>query len=165
MVINVITSSVAVIRELRVSDWTDSENSIEIIVEGAGNYEYSIDGENYQSSPKFNGLEVGEYIVYVKDSNGCGVVSQQTYFLIYPKFFTPNGDGYNEKWQIKPSVLEPELKVFIFDYSGKLITFLDGRSDGWDGTFNNQKLPSDDYWFVVERKSGKTFKGHFTLMR
>ncbi|MFY0481832.1 T9SS type B sorting domain-containing protein [Flavobacterium sp. PLA-1-15] len=165
LVINVITSSVAVIRELRVSDWTDSENSIEIIVEGAGNYEYSIDGENYQSSPKFNGLEVGEYIVYVKDINGCGVVSQQTYFLIYPKFFTPNGDGYNEKWQIKPSVLEPELKVFIFDFSGKLITFLDGRSDGWDGTFNNQKLPSDDYWFVVERKSGKTFKGHFTLMR
>lgn len=163
--ITVVNSSIAVIKELRVSDWTDNQNSIEVVVEGSGAYEYSIDGEHYQSSPNFYGLEIGEYTVYVKDINGCGIANQQTYFLIYPKFFTPNGDGYNEKWQIKPSMLEPDLKVYIFDNKGRLLTFLDGKSDGWDGTCNNDKLPSDDYWFVVERKSGKTFKGHFSLMR
>ena len=163
--ITIVHSSIAVIKELRVSDWTDNQNSIEVVVEGSGDYEYSLDGEHYQDSPQFYGLEIGEYTVYVRDVNGCGIAEQQTYFLIYPKFFTPNGDGYNEKWQIKPSMLEPELKVYIFDPNGKLLTSLDGKSEGWDGTCNNLKLPSDDYWFVVERKSGKTFKGHFSLMR
>jgi gliding motility-associated-like protein len=163
--ISIVSSSIAVIKEIIVSDWTDSENSIKVIAEGTGNYEYSIDGETYQSSPEFYGLQIGEYTAYVKDINGCGIVYKPIYFLIYPKFFTPNGDGYNEKWHIKPSALEPELKVYIFDSAGRLLTLLDGRSEGWDGTFNNYKLPSADYWFVVERKSGKIFKGHFSLMR
>jgi len=163
--INIINSSVAVIKQIIVSDWTDSQNSIQVIVEGSGDYEYSIDGENYQSSPEFFGLEIGEYTVFVKDVNGCGIADQSTYFLAYPKFFTPNGDGYNEKWHIRSADLEPELKVYIFDRNGILLTLLDGRSSGWDGTCNNNKLPSADYWFIAERKSGKTFKGHFSLMR
>ncbi|RZK11790.1 MAG: T9SS type B sorting domain-containing protein [Flavobacterium sp.] len=163
--INIVNSSIAIIKEIIISDWTDNQNSIRVIAEGSGNYEYSIDGETYQTSPEFDGLEVGEYTVYVKDVNGCGIVEKPIYFLIYPKFFTPNGDGYNEKWHIKPSALEPELKVYIFDSKGRLLTSLDGRSEGWDGTCNSTKLPSADYWFVVERKSGKTFKGHFSLMR
>lgn len=165
VIINVVTSSIAVIKEVMISDWTDNQNNIEVIVEGFGDYQYSIDGQIYQSSPKFYGLEAGEYTIYVRDINGCGIIDKQIYFLIYPKFFTPNGDGHNEKWHIKPSVLEPELKVYIFDSKGKLLTSLDGKSEGWDGTSNNHKLPSADYWFVVERKSGKTFKGHFSLMR
>lgn len=163
--INIVNSSEAVIKEIIVSDWTENQNSIKISAGGTGNYEYSIDGETYQSSPEFHGLEIGEYTVYVRDINGCGIVEKAIYFLVYPKFFTPNGDGYNEKWHIKPSALEPELKVYIFDSTGRLLTLLDGRSEGWDGTFNNYRLPSADYWFVVERKSGKTFKGHFSLIR
>lgn len=163
--ISVVNSSMAVIKEIITSDWTDNENSIKVVVEGSGNYEYSIDGEHYQSSPEFYGLEIGEYTVYVKDINGCGIAKDEAYLLIYPKFFTPNGDGYNEKWHIKLSAYEPELRVYIFDRYGKLLTFLDGQSSGWDGTYNDHKLPSTDYWFVVERKSGKVFKGHFSLMR
>lgn len=163
--INIINSSVAVIKQIIVSDWTDTQNSIQVIAEGSGDYEYSIDGENYQSSPEFYGLEIGEYTVFVRDINGCGIADQSTYFLAYPKFFTPNGDGHNEKWHIRSADLEPELKVYIFDRNGILLTLLDGGSAGWDGTCNNNKLPSADYWFVAERKSGKTFKGHFSLMR
>jgi gliding motility-associated-like protein len=35
----------------------------------------------------------------------------------------------------------------------------------WDGTFNNQTLPSADYWFVLEATNGKNIKGHFSLKR
>jgi hypothetical protein len=28
--------------------------------------------------------------------NGCGIVTDKVYLLMYPKFFTPNGDGYND---------------------------------------------------------------------
>jgi hypothetical protein len=41
-------------------------------------YEYSIDGINYQDST-FTGLLSGDYIVYVKDKNECGIVNQEFY--------------------------------------------------------------------------------------
>lgn len=38
---------------------------------GAPNYEYSLNGITYQSSPNFNGLSAGVKTVYVKDALGC----------------------------------------------------------------------------------------------
>jgi len=34
---------------------------------------------------------------------------------------------------------------------------------GWDGFFNGEKLPTDDYWFHVKLQDGRIFKSHFTL--
>ena len=101
----------------------------------------------------------------VRDGLGCGIAEKEVALLYYPNFFTPNGDGYNEKWQIKYSVLEPQMKVTIFDRYGKVITSFGGMSDGWDGTLNGAKLPSTDYWFVVTREDGREYKGHFAMMR
>ncbi len=38
---------------------------------GTGQYEYSLDAFNWQSSNVFSGLAAGGYVVYVKDANGC----------------------------------------------------------------------------------------------
>jgi gliding motility-associated-like protein len=84
---------------------------------------------------------------------------------MYPKFFTPNGDGYNDTWKIKLSDFEEGLTVKIFDRYGKLIKILKSDSDGWNGTYNEQELPATDYWFIVTRADGKEQKGHFSLKR
>lgn len=39
------------------------------------------------------------------------------------------------------------------------------NSDGWNGLFNGQQLPADDYWFTLEFVDGKIVKGHFSLKR
>ena len=83
---------------------------------------------------------------------------------MYPKFFTPNGDGYNDTWAIKFSNFEPGLKVTIFDRYGQLLKILN-NTNSWDGVCNGNKLPSSDYWFVVTRENGKEYRGHFTLKR
>ncbi|WP_282044428.1 T9SS type B sorting domain-containing protein [Winogradskyella flava] len=87
------------------------------------------------------------------------------YLLYYPGFFTPNGDGDSDYWQIKNSEVEPLSKLFIYDRYGKLITELRPNDSGWDGTLNGNKLPSSDYWFIMERQNGKTYSGHFSLKR
>lgn len=148
-----------------INDWTTNNNSITVHVTGQGAYEYSIDGENYQDSPVFTGLEAGVYTVYVNDTSGCGMQSREVVLLNYPKYFTPNGDGTHETWHIRYSSLEPDMVVYIYDRFGKLITSFGADSDGWDGTFHGSPLPATDYWFVVNRQDGRVLKGHFSLLR
>ncbi|WP_367174942.1 T9SS type B sorting domain-containing protein [Flavobacterium sp.] len=85
--------------------------------------------------------------------------------LTYPKFFTPNADGYNDKWYVKNSENEPELNIYIFDRYGKLITNILSNTPGWDGTLNGKLLFADDYWFVAHRQDGRILRGHFALKR
>ena len=87
--------------------------------------------------------------------------------MFFPKFFTPNGDPYNERWQVYGVNLEfnQGINIKIFNRYGKLITQFDNESAGWDGTLNGQALPSDDYWFTVTLLDGRTFTGHFALKR
>lgn len=158
-------SNVATLVAVQTIDFTDNENSLVVWVEGAGDYEYSIDGINYQDSNQFTGLSSGEYTVYINDKNECGYITAAVYLLMYPKFFTPNGDGHNDVWRIKLSETEPTLQTTIFDRYGKIITVFNGNQQGWDGTYNGQNLPSSDYWFVLKRPNGKEYKGHFSLKR
>lgn len=164
---NLFLSSPAVITQIETTDWTHYENQITVFVTGFGaqEYEYSIDGVNYQDSNQFSGLESGAYTVYVKDKNNCGVVRGNVFLLMYPYFFTPNGDGIHDQWLIKLSQYEPNFKVAIYDRTSKLIKTLTNNGIGWDGTYNGAMMPADDYWFVVTREDGNQHKGHFTLKR
>ncbi|WP_324311192.1 T9SS type B sorting domain-containing protein [Xanthomarina sp.] len=36
---------------------------------------------------------------------------------------------------------------------------------GWDGTFNGNPLPADDYWFSATLQDGREFQSHFSLKR
>ncbi|MFP9098208.1 T9SS type B sorting domain-containing protein [Flavobacterium sp. RHBU_24] len=167
--ITVVTSPVPEIAAVDITDFTDNENSITVWIKPTPvpvYPEYSLDGINFQESNVFQNLEPGIYTVFVRDSFGCGLDYETVYLLTYPRYFTPNGDSYNDKWRIKyATAAEPNLMVYIYDRFGKLITGFDSRNTGWDGTLNGAPLPSDDYWFVVKRQNGTEFRGHFALIR
>lgn len=161
----VYNSNVATITDVEINDWTDEQNAIAVQVTGDGDYEFSLDGIVYQDSNIFSGLTSGQYMVYVRDKKGCGIATESVFLLMYPRFFTPNGDGRNDTWQIKFSMVEPLMELHIFDRYGKLITIFKGSDFGWDGTYNGRELFADDYWFVVKRQDGKEYRGHFSLLR
>lgn len=56
-------------------------------------------------------------------------------------------------------------KIYIFDRFGKLLADINPFSNGWNGNFDGQPLPSSDYWYVIKLDSGRTIKGHFSLIR
>ncbi len=163
---SVILSNTAVISNINVTDWTDNNNTITIILSDVslGNYEYSLDNITYQDNTVFNGIAPGEYTVYVRDKNGCGITTQDVYILNPPKYFTPNNDGIHDTWSIQYSITEPDMTIKIFNRYGKLLKFLDATSS-WDGTYNGYNLPTSDYWYIVSRSNGKDYTGHFTLKR
>ncbi|PTX62277.1 gliding motility-associated-like protein [Kordia periserrulae] len=152
--------------DVSITDWTNFQNTILVTAEGLGDYEYSLDGINYTDDNFFENLLSGEYTVYVRDKNGCGVVTEPAYLLNYPRFFTPNNDGINDNWQIIAAASDPTLQIFIFDRYGKRLTTLNPTTEGWNGNYNGRPMPSGDYWFKVERPmTGNVYTGHFTLKR
>lgn len=161
-------SGIGTIEEIVINDFQENNSAtIEISPTSLGDYEYSLDGINYQNSNVFSNLLAGEYTVYVQDKKGCGITLETFYILDYPRYFTPNNDGYNDTWNIKNLErrgLENSL-ITIYDRYGKLLKQLVGNSSGWNGTFNNEVLPAADYWFTIELTNGKTVKGHFSLIR
>jgi gliding motility-associated-like protein len=142
-----------------------NNNSIEVVTSGDGDFEYSIDGENYQDSKIFNNVSGGVFKVYVRDKKGCGFDNQEIVIVDYPKFFTPNNDGYNEYWHIIGIQKFPNSITNIFDRYGKFLKKLQHSDIGWDGNFNSNPMPSSDYWFTVELGDGRNFNGHFSLKR
>jgi gliding motility-associated-like protein len=130
------------------------------------NYEYSLNGIDYQSSNTFVNLSAGSYIAYIKSGNGCGLDFKEFTVFLIPKFFTPNNDSVNDVFSIAGMASFPEATIDIFDRYGKLIIQLNRAQLWWDGTFNNQKLPATDYWYII-KLDDKTpeIKGHFSLIR
>ena len=104
----------------------------------------------------------------MKDSNGCGLVGPiEIYVLGIPKFFTPDGDGVNDTWNLVGSStnFNKNAEILIFDRHGKFLHQQFGNGEGWDGTLNGRPLPSDDYWYVITLEDQRVYKGHFTLFR
>ncbi len=138
---------------------------------GMGNYDYALVEENsnfinYQNDPFFDRVKPGFYTIYVRDPI-CGITTLNISVIGYSRFFTPNGDGSNDTWNIKgiDQNTQGNSTIYIYDRYGKLIKQLLTSSDGWNGTYNGQLMPTDDYWFKVYLEDGRTFMGHFTLKR
>ncbi|CAM3526824.1 hypothetical protein FSS13T_20370 [Flavobacterium saliperosum S13] len=162
----VTTSEPPTITGIDTNSFSGIANSITVYVSGSGTYEYSLNDVIYQTSNVFTGVYPGEYTVYVRDIYGCGDDFETTYVLDYPRFFTPNGDGYNDVWKIKNlDTNYPNSRLFIFNRYGKLLKQISSENDGWDGTLENNTLPSDDYWFTLTFENGRIIKGHFSLKR
>jgi gliding motility-associated-like protein len=166
--ITVNASNIASIENIAVQEGLGN-NTVTIAVSGEGNYEYALDvfGVIFQESNVFTDVPPGFHRVFIRDTNGCGFIEQTISVLGFPKFFTPNGDNFNERWHVYG--VNPDfnqgIDVKIFNRYGKLITQLNHLSLGWDGTLNGQPLPTSDYWFVATLVDGRTFSGHFTLKR
>jgi gliding motility-associated-like protein len=152
-----------------------AENQIiTVTVEGYGVYEYSLDDGPRQTSTVFENVGIGNHTIYVWDTEGglsssCDpLVITNVQTIDYPHYFTPNGDGYHDTWNIQGLYNQPNAKIYIFDRYGKLIKQLSSQSLGWDGTYNGNILPASDYWFTVdfiENNTERQFKAHFSLKR
>jgi gliding motility-associated-like protein len=144
--------------------------------DGYGVYQYSLDdGPILDNGGIFTNVSMGLHTVHVwdvRDVNGysCGVEDIEDVQIIdYPHYFTPNGDGIHDTWNIAGlGDYANTTKIYIFDRQGKLLKQISPMSLGWDGTFNGKLMPASDYWFRVdylEQGVMKQFRAHFALKR
>ncbi len=172
-IVNVeLSGSAIIINPIEINDAANN-NNVSINVTGPGDYEYAIafNGSNirtYQDSPTFTNVPPGFHTVYVRDKNGCQPETIQDISVVgFPKYFTPNGDGFHETWNvsgISAQVLGSSI-IYIFDRNGKLLKQLIPSGNGWDGTYSGTLMPSSEYWYRVELSDGRIRKGSFSLIR
>jgi len=99
---------------------SDLENII-VTPANEGDFEYSLDGNNFQTSNRFTSVASGIYTVYMRDLSSCNTVTQEFPHIVIPKFITPNGDGYNDNFSINGLEYFPSSEIRIFDRYGKLL--------------------------------------------
>ncbi|MEZ4838884.1 T9SS type B sorting domain-containing protein [Flavobacterium sp.] len=136
------------------------------VVGGEGPFYYQLDDFNFQTSNVFYNVAPGFHTITVIDDSSCTYLTGTATIINYPKFFTPNGDGINDTWNILG--VDATSVIYIFDRYGKLIKQISPLGTGWDGTYKGQPVFSNDYWFTIdffENGLPKSFKSHFSLKR
>ncbi len=95
----------------------------------------------------------GIYWVKVTDTSGCSgydsinIITCPTKFEV-PNVFTPNNDGYNDKFEIIYENIQ-EFKIKIYNRWGGLVYSSNDINDSWDGTNNGRHSPSGVYFWEI----------------
>jgi len=154
------------------SELFSGDNTIEVIATGSGvsAYDYQLDNGPIMDVGFFSNIEPGLHTVRIIETHGCGKLTITIKVIDYMKFFTPNGDGINDFWNIYGMESYPTSMITIFDRYGKVLTRINPRSIGWDGSYHGKALPSDDYWFKLEYSDPSSgspieFRAHFAMKR
>lgn len=114
---------------------------------------------------------IGRVVVAKDDGCRVEIPIKITRGLYIPNTFTPNDDQKNDKFLDPAGDLEnlglsvADFRVSVFTRRGQKV--YEG-SDGWDGTYNGNKMPSDVYYYVVEYTfdgEPMVHKGSVTLLR
>lgn len=169
--IEVVISLSPAISEVKVDDFR-TENRVEIITHIPGDFIFRMDGGSEQNSGVFEGVSPGLHEVSIIDPKGCGVVKEMITVVGFSRFFTPNGDGQNDRWIVHGLEVLADAELTIFDRFGRRLARLRSNSPGWDGTFQGTPMPEADYWFslsYVDPRNGRVearkLSNHFSLKR
>jgi gliding motility-associated-like protein len=141
------------------------------VLGGRPGYTYYLGDREMGEENVFAIQRTDTYLVTVVDENGCQV--QASIFMEFidieiPNFFTPDGDGNNDFWIPRNMEQFPEILIKIFDRYGRVVSEQAYDSQGWDGKYHGNELPTGDFWFVVQlngESDEREFIGHFTLYR
>ncbi|MBL7942480.1 MAG: gliding motility-associated C-terminal domain-containing protein, partial [Flavobacteriales bacterium] len=136
--------------------WNEVDGTATVAIQN-GNEPISVvwNDPNEQTTMTAVGLASNEiYTVTVTDAIGCTLTEQVEVAPTVGCFFiatalTPNGDGINDYWLLGGFEYFPSATIQVFNRWGQVMFESRGYQAAWDGTFKGEKLPTADYYFVI----------------
>jgi len=116
-----------------------------------------------------------EYFVTVTTEYGCEAIDSvmvtldlNLVELFIPNLITPNGDGFNDKFEIKKLPLFPKNTLAILNRNGQVVFTMDNYDNSWEGEFKGTVVPDGTYYYVLTISAAsleKEFKGPINVLR
>lgn len=122
-------------------------------------------------NPIASPLETTEYLVTIADVN-CPRTDTVKVVVVgsleIPTGITPDGDGYNDVWQIINIEDYPNSTVQVFNRWGDVVWLSElGYPNAWNGTSNGQPMPTGSYFFEIRLNDDRSepVTGTLTILR
>lgn len=146
---------------------------------GTEPYSYYLvtDGGQISGTDFIEDLPISSYPLVITDSENCvdtswiDVTAIDCPPIIPQEVFTPNEDGFNDKWRINNIEFYPNNKVYIFDRWGQRVFYKEkyDNVDGWDAKYTGTNMPVSTYYYVIELEFEKqdkiVVKGPVSILR
>lgn len=121
-------------------------------------------------NPIANPTENTTYKLIVTSGTNCSAMDDVNITvlknLVIPNTFTPNGDGYNDLWQIKYLESYPNTTIDVYNRYGEKLYSSIGYSVPWDGRYKGANVPAGTYYYIINPKNGrKVISGSVTIIR
>jgi len=123
-------------------------------------------------SPTATPQQTTTFTVTVTDASGCTntatvtVTVNEDYVVNAVAVITPNGDGYNDLWNIDNILTYPDNEVLIFDRWGTKVFEMKNYDNTWDGTYKGKDLPQGPYYYVIKFDNNPlVYKGSVSIIR
>ena len=156
----------------------DTDTHTFALVDGVGsgdNGDFLINGDQLITNTEFDLRIKNLYTIRVSASDELNIFEE--FFLIeisseevnsvtFPSAFTPNNDGENDKWIIERIEYFPRASINIYTKTGQNVFSSIGYLQAWDGSWNNNLLPEDTYYVVIDLKNETpVIQGTITILR
>lgn len=86
-----------------------------------------------------------------------------------PNAFTPNNDGYYDRWNIGSQDCVLRLQVDVYNRWGSLVYHSDNYKNDWDGTYKGKPVPDATYYYIIKvfyrDNTNRMLKGNLTIIR
>jgi len=122
----------------------------------AGQWQYL--WQDGSAGASFFAEQSGTY--WVTATNACGVATDTVSLsfpvnvpTFVPNVFTPNGDAFNETFQVSADLEGAWLKVFL--RTGKMVY----ESKNYDNSWAGGNVASGTYFYLIEDSCGNSYKG------
>ena len=118
----------------------------------------------YEEDTQYTFNESGRYEVTLKffidnddeawDSTTINIFIADSW-LEFPNAFSPNGDGYNDKFQAKKGYKSiVDFHAYIINRWGQKLFEWTNPADGWDGTYKGKDVSEGVYFVLVKARGG-----------
>jgi gliding motility-associated-like protein len=121
-------------------------------------------------TPSASPVEDTQYQLRVLSADGCRATDEVWVRVllkpIVPNTFTPNGDSYNDRWEIRHLEKYPGAIVEVYSTRGQLLFRSVGYNEPWDGRSGGKAQPAGTYYYVIDPKNGRPkIAGYVTILR
>lgn len=121
-----------------------------------------------------SGLPVGtSALVWTINTPACGsssdtvlVTAPVIVALSIPTGFSPNGDGFNDTWEVAGLEMYAQRELKIFNRWGAAVYENGSWANNWDASNNGgAALPDDTYYYVLDLGGDQQFAGYLVIKR